>query len=504
VAKLPAYVQQYGASSRKATAADFGAAEAGAMQQFGQSVSKLGEVMDRAYQAERVRKKDSVDIQAAAMLEHEIAQISRNPEWQKHEGMYDAAVGKIEQWSKEQFDDDELFEIWKRDFRASTIRGSIKVKTGSLRVQKDVTTAQTMDDLRLLANLASQTDNPTEKEAYILKGETMLLKQLKQGLITHVDHSKQRQDFLEEVAGADVRALIRRDPQAAVNRLQDNKDPLVQDMDASTREIWVDRALRAYEQDLRSRDLEQRRRERRADRAERRVQIETSKEAEELDNSDDLTLQWLSDNRDKMSITDYRYFYQKVNGERAETEENLAYVKLSDRAYGAETEYDRKTIWEDADNAFLAGEISKPYRDTIHRIITEKKDDWTKSTRSYISGQFGPDELLIEQGAHARKAKAMFEWDQWVRNNPNASPDEGEEKANELLKAYNWKPEIAESFMGAKLRYGAAIPMTMDELRQINSDTLEAYESGEITRDVFTAEMDKIRQHEKRLSVSKQ
>lgn len=490
--KLPIYQQKYALRAQRATGTDFGAPQAEATAQFAGGVSELNAIMEQASQLADQQRRNSVMIEAVARLNEKIEEIGQLPDWVEHNKRYDTTVKEVTQWAERQLADTRNFTRWQRDFASYAVRGRIRVKTQSLKVLKQATLAQNEKDLQTLASIAAQTDDSMEKQIAIEHGRDLLQQQLDSGIITHRERQQIEKAFLDDVAGAEIRALIRQHPVNAVKRLHDPKDPLTKQFDTAEREIWIDRALNAYEQDLRHQEIEARRQERIAEKARTKLAKTLAVQADTLSANDELTADWLYEHIHEMNTTDYRYHLERLTRQEREHNNNLSYVHLSDLAVQG------VDVRQEADSALLYGDLSKDRRDKLHQLIERdigKTVPWSQSTRQYINNHFGSDEILkaIPGGAQ-RKAEALFEWDKWISDHYNAATaQEGEEKAREILNNWQWKPTIMELFASERLRYGPDILTPNVDLSAIGLRTKQAYEKGEITKETMQEESRKLR-----------
>lgn len=490
--KLTNYRQKYVTGGQRASAADFGAAKYQSVENFSGSLAQLNNVLLAAERTEQIRERHSITVEANARLTNEINTIGRLPNWKDHQKAYNQAVEDITGWGEDQLDDSSSFDIWQRDFSEHVVRGNVKIKTQSLNVLKEATRAQNERDLQTLAITASQASNPVEKSMAVEYGKILLQNQLEGGMLTHTEHQKLVKDFLEEVVGADIRALIRQNPVEAVNRLQDPTDPLVSKLSAVAREIWIDRAISAYEQFLRHQDIEQRRIERQIDKAQIKLAKQLSKQADTLAAEDQLTADWLFEHRAELNPTDYRYHLETLTQTKTAFRENVTYIQLSNQAI------DGEDIRELADRALLQGDISKDYREKLHDMVEQRIGQtvpWAKSTRNLINLHFGSDEILkaIPGGAQ-RKAEALFAWDKWIdENRETATSIEGEKKAREILQGWQWKPAVMDLFSRERLRYGPDIMTPNMDLAIIAERTIDAYQNGMINSQEFQDEVKKLK-----------
>lgn len=122
--------------------------------------------------------------------------------------------------------------------------------------------------------------------------------------------------------------MIRQDPANAVRRLQDPTDPIVNELSTVVKEIWIDRAITAYEQSLRQQDITERRNERRINNAQTELAKQLSKQVDTLAAEDTLTADWLFEHRHELNPTDYRYHLEQLTQSKTTFRENVTYYSV--------------------------------------------------------------------------------------------------------------------------------------------------------------------------------
>lgn len=489
MAKLPIYTQRYAASSRRADAGDMGAIEAQTKGQMASSIGSLSGVLNKAVDAERLRKRKKVSAQAEGKIIQAVDEISRVQDWTQHEELYQEKIVEIKQWASDELGNESLYKLFEDDIIMPELRNGIAVKKNAIKVHVNTAKVQNQELLDDYARIASSATSEQEKEIAIQKGLESIVELRTAGLITEKEMVESRQNFKDEIMGADVRKQIRENPRQAYTDLSDMSNPAYADMKAEKREQWIGRSLKAYEADLRKQDVEERRAERKRLRLEKETQKKTAKEAEDLLANDELTVQFLYDNRDNLSVADYRYFMKATVGE---LDERISYETYADLDAKASNGID---IRASADKAMIDGTIDRPMRDAVlstyeSTISGSAINAKFKTVKDRITRHFGSDELLknIPRGA-ARKAEAIFTFDDWVRSNPDATYEQAVKKSNEILQGFVWQPEALQLFSNRRLKYGPAIMTPNMDLADIAAKTTKAFQNGEMTQQEFNDEM---------------
>lgn len=489
--KLPIYRQKYGVQQKRASGVASNTAMraldtfAGALDNFNNALQLVGE-------KESKRRRNSVTAQALADLNEAIDEIQRSPDWSTHTDRYEEAITTITKKAVAGLKDEREASLWERDFKPHFMKGRIKVKAQSLAMLKENISADNTRDLRILANAASFAQDPMDKSIIVDHGRQLLQQQLDDGLLSPTEHESIESSFFKDVSVANLRALIRERPTEAVKQLQDPETREFDHFSAAERQVWVDQAIQAYEHQLKQQEIEEARTERLTLKAEQDLQKSLSKQADMMAAEGQLTAGWLYENADFMSKSDFRYHLERLGSDNEEHNNDLAYIRLSDRAMEGDD------IREEANVAMLYGDLSKDRRDRLHSIVdgrTGKTKPWSATLRSFINNYFGSDEILkaIPGGAQ-RKAEALFEWDKWIHDNiDQADMVTGEEMARNIIQSWQWKPVILDFFTKQRLRYGPDILTPDIDLSEVARRTQDAYERGEISTEIYKQEVKKIK-----------
>lgn len=461
--------------------------------QLTDSTQSLMRTIRQLEQADQLRHRQSVSIQAQNLLADEIDRISRLPNWNSYEPEYEQALSDIDDWALGEFQDSDDYQRWTDDFKSAKLIGRIKIRRAAVMQQSVTTLSQTKNDLNMVANLVASADDELDRQLYMEEGYSLVEQQVRNGLLT-VPQKDALIDTLEnDVIEATLRREIRNQPDIALARLQDFDDALLSKMKSKDRQIWIDRAVTAYEQRLREGEAERKRRNAEADKERKLLEREIAKTAAALDYKNELNIDWLFENQAVMRPADFKYYLERLSDEAGEVLENQIYTQLSERAINGED------VRDEVDRAFSSRQIGKSHRDGIHDIVTGQmgqKSLKAIATRKMIATTFGSDEILSSiPGATARKAEALYAWDKWVIANPD-KVDEGEQaeqKAREILKSWQMYPTTLEFFRMKRLRYGPPINSPDMDLKEIANRTVEAFKQGEITRDQLNEEVETLK-----------
>lgn len=203
--------------------------------------------------------------------------------------------------------------------------------------------------------------------------------------------------------------------------------------------------------------------------------------------------QWLADNRETLTASEYRLFsnaIQRQNSGAAETDRK-AYLAFLDRAAKDD---DQDAVQDDAVAAYGDGHMSKTDFNkvmSLSRATTKHRaaKPWLDDVRSVLSARLAPLDRDDTQ-QYTRRLDGLFALDDWVEANPQATRDEVKKKAN----------EIAKDFAGAAtedLRAGLDMPqystvgryaMSMESIALSAQKLAQAFKEGKIGEEELNRE----------------
>lgn len=301
--------------------------------------------------------------------------------------------------------------------------------------------------------------------------------------IPEASKDKVLNDQLQDLRRSQVVGLISSDPYQAASMLQENIG-----LDSEDHQALYKQAVVAKEQQEKTSLAMQARADKQAKELQEKIQSNTAKDGDELVTSKSLTPDWLNQNRDNLSESDFRYFNRQIAGqdEGPKTSDPNTFVDLDTRARNGEN------IQSDARSAFINGQITKSdYTSIINRADQESDlPSSYKQGERYLSNAFKPSELNPTVGSQIRYANVMDEFNKWYEANPSATPDMAVEFARKTQKRYQLVDIDKKT---QELLYGPA-PLYLSGSRQKPDigktaiATKRAYDNGEMSQQEYQRE----------------
>jgi hypothetical protein len=196
--------------------------------------------------------------------------------------------------------------------------------------------------------------------------------------------------------------------------------------DATTRGVLTNRILDAEEGDQRRQLAAAEKKERDAEKAQKRIEEDAAKEGEDLLANDKLTPDWIEANRDRLGRTDYRYLYGKVNGEDSGVTNPDVYSDLRERAgRGEDVRAEARSAYVD-DKNLKREDYDRLFQMSEQGSVEGELPSWFKRGDSYIKNALAVGEAVDDPFGRLRQAEAMDEWWAWARNHKTANDTEAE------------------------------------------------------------------------------
>jgi hypothetical protein len=275
----------------------------------------------------------------------------------------------------------------------------------------------TLDTLAALAVEAPEVVKPQ-----LLKmAELAITQQRGAGVLDPTVANRKREKFLHLIDTAEIRRLVRVDPDQALLELTKTK---LQGFTPDEQERWTTLALNASERQRKVKLAERTAARVELDRAQTVLKNQTFKDGVKLLVQGALTPEWVLNQETNLSKTDFNSLLTQASKEVQITSSRDAYAKLRVLAgKGVDNTSEAK-------QAFLAESITG---DQFNSILSEIETNapgaqvpsWYKRGSQYIIGQIGgenanPFELKVQ-------SRVLDDWAEWVDAHPNASDREARE-----------------------------------------------------------------------------
>lgn len=396
--------------------------------QLGQTLSALGN------HYEKVRRKnqlDSVVLDASLELQEFVFNLEHGtvgedgsfvppPDPVEHFGLYQQKVREINERVQEKLGDEELFAAFQGDFQKLALAQSFRVREHSLERQKESVLADLDANEDALAELAAQ-DDTIGGDFMAVPAVGKLQEMYTRAVEAGVLGADDAQKRFESFRGKVATAQVRRDIRNDPQlALEGLLGEAYEGLSVEKRQHWATIA---------SRELERREKER------NRANAKTDPE-----------------------------LYSRL---RIQAGQGLNVVPEARRAFE-----DGRMRQEDFDR--IVSEVES------HQQETGLPSPYQQNVR-YIIGMTG-GENVVDVAIRQRQAEAVDEFTFWVRQHPNATTAEMEDKAREILKRTLITEPFAINMLAPRFSPGGRVTQTMEDLGVAYDRTKKAFEAGEITR----------------------
>jgi hypothetical protein len=364
--RIPRIIAQPRAGGRRAVASDFGggqgtAAVAGAVSKFGDEAYGFAEA-DLTQRAAVQVAETRTEVNAV------VDELSRDGDYNTHLERFDEATKEIVNQRREQVRFPRFRAAFDQETRSVVERARVHVRGNVWKRQVDNARGNLDRASQLLADQLGEAKDESEKIE--IKQQFLMLMEIaeRQNLIGAQDRFKREQAFNKEALGSDIREAIREDSAGAVQGLLDGS--LGGGLPESEIQVWLDRAVKKYEADLK----EDARDERRDRQAQERVEKEERRAAKSeldrlLDTGDLETLGTrINDLWDVLSSED-RQFYRR----REEAGGGLTGGDSNPVTYNTLDDLASRGKAQTADGLFVEDEIEAAYRrDDLNRADRDR------------------------------------------------------------------------------------------------------------------------------------
>lgn len=320
------------------------------------------------------------------------------------------------------------------DERLSSLRGSMAgdAMQFEARARVDNRVRQAGETVNLNRNTVMR--SPGQFAAVL--GETLGMIDGMQGL-PPVERARLRQDAQAGLAQSALQGMIQSAPGNALREIQSGRWDSY--LDADRRAALLNHAQSRIDHLTTQGRIAQERAERLADRALREQERQVGNDGFTRHAEGMLTYEWLQENRNRMTATDYRALLRATRG-GTDFDQPEAVVTLTEQIDRMPPEQFQQQAARYVNDGMLRPET---YRSMVERNRTARRDDEPASAyragREFIREGLdpgalgsGPQELALRQG----RARALAEWDDWVQRNPNVGRDDAMRQAEAIQRRY--------------------------------------------------------------------
>jgi hypothetical protein len=492
MAKLEFYRQQVvpriaTPSARGLAAVGTQAAEtAEAVARGAQAFAQMQQLSERVGQAERAQKLTQLNAAAMQSLNEFELGLETDTDYGTYESRYDKQLQKIQDDVAKVTDgDNALFEAWRSDFAKTAIDKRFNVRRAAVKGRIGVARADLDQSLGIYAGLAGS-DDPAKDADVSARANLAIQDALAAGIISPQEAVDKSQKFNSSAITNRVNRDMFNNPIATRQRLIDNAYP---GLDEPTRTKLLNRATDEATQAITRQNAVEERADRQARRARDDMERNLGAQVDQMiaDGQLDDLQGFLSRNGRLMSASDRTRAMKAVRRQDIVTDPT-AYFSLSERAASGEN------ISADVKDAVDQGLIS--FADSRVLINDSRANGWRKRGYSFITNNLKPSDVEKKIGnvATIRSANAMRDWDNWVRENPNATDAQADAEAKRIVADYS---NAAQTQSVATLRrptYLVSTGPSSFDLKQTFARTKQAFDKGQIPKAEYEKQAALIRQ----------
>jgi hypothetical protein len=449
------------------------------------AISRLGEIgaqtASQIASNERALKVAGAATNAGLELEEYVYTMKQNDrDYGTQYDRYQEAVKAIDKRYQEHFKgDNNGYETWKNNFGQMAFKKGFEVRSHSFNGQIDQHKAGLTQNLSSLSELAVSGDE--EQQTLVkAKGDLLIQDAYNSGILTAEEGVKAGLQFQDDVVGARVRKDILDDPDGASKKLLEGK---YEGLSGEKQMLWLEKATRQSEANLRKQLSEEDRLRREQERHEKEAQELMSKAGDKLLSAGELTEEWIETNRDDISEEDYRYFYKQLRTDSAGVTDRNIYADLRMRASNGED------VREEARTHLRKGQLkSTDYDKLVSRseqnIGIASVPNWFKRGEQFIGRALQVSDMNPDPAAAQRQASAMDDWQDWALKNPGAEDGQARDAYQRIVKEYALIDYENITLTKPLPRFAVGSRQALD-VESSMQQTVSAFQDGVIDEDEF-------------------
>ena len=192
-----------------------------------------------------------------------------------------------------------------------------------------------------------------------------------------------------------------------------------------------------------------------------------------------LTADWVTKRAGVLEPSQLKFLLNEASGKETQSDPQVYSDLLSRTVKGKDTE-------QDIMDSFTSGQLSKEdFTRLTDKAATEFPNSYKRNVQ-YINDRLRPDPAMKDPFGQTAKANATRDFQDWFRQNPNATDEEVDKKGKSIADSYDL-------FAGQNLILKLDIPMFgLGKGTRVNPDVdgaeqalVKAYKAGQISKTVF-------------------
>ena len=196
---------------------------------------------------------------------------------------------------------------------------------------------------------------------------------------------------------------------------------------------------------------------------------------------------WFRANQTRLDPADRTRFLKTIRRQDIVTD-FTTFANLSERAAGGEN------VEPEARQAVAQGLLS----DSDYRVVVNasRETGWRKRGYSFIADNLKPSEFEKKIGntATIKSANALQDWNNWVRDNPNATDAQADAEAKRIVRDYSNAAQVQSVATLRRPTYLVSTGPSSFDLKQTFAKTKKAFDAGQINKDEYERQSALIKQ----------
>ena len=454
--------------------------------QIAEGVSKLAQLGGKIQEGQRALKLTQLNAQSLKALQDFELSLETDTDYDNYEDKYSKVLADIEKGVSEAAGgDNTLLRAWKSEFAPRAMEKQFNIRKSALRGKINVARADLDQTIDTYSGLVGG-DDPAKDADIASQAQLSIQTALDAGIISPQEALTKMQKFNSSAITSRVNRDILNNPIAARDRLIKNGYP---GMDEPTKTKLLDRATTEATQFLTRINTEEERAERRARRAKEDLQdnLRTAGDQFIINTDLDGLDAWFRANQTRLDPADRTRFLKTIRRQDIVTD-FTTFANLSERAASGQN------VEPEARQAVAQGFLS----DSDYRVVVNasRETGWRKRGYSFIADNLKPSEFEKKIGntATIKSANALQDWNNWVRDNPNATDAQADAEAKRIVRDYSNAAQVQSVATLRRPTYLVSTGPSSFDLKQTFAKTKKAFDAGQINKDEYERQSALIKQ----------
>jgi len=341
--------------------------------------------------------------------------------------------------------------LFRSNFEQLSMEQALAVrKLGNKRVV-DQATADLDWSLDGYADIAAKAGTDEERGKALDQASAAIDNLVESGIVSAEEGGKRKRGFLGKLDEVDARTLMLADPEKAVESLADPS--LFPNLDENRRISLIDAAARRHDTQVRQRTAAAEKAERQAEKRLKDAQEEREKAGWDLWRQNQLTQEWLAENKSGLSGNQVEAFARVLRGEEKDNDRD-AFSDLQKSLHSDPQEAERMAYRYHKDGLINDGTLSS----TVEKARTFSRQEGPKSqyerSRDFIRSSLDPGPLVDDPISRGRAAEALALYDSFA-DEQQRSDDDLDSKSRDIVERFRFV-DLTRARFSLPVPYGAS------------------------------------------------